>query len=115
MPSTENFRRYQENLRALFTILQDAVSPIVDKHVEEWDYYNRDEEFRIMYDQNIDDMRDAVSPKLDELSADIEPEILNGVLKVIANFRLYRSFNYPGVGSDILAIRQKQLNKRGVA
>ena len=112
MVSTEGFRTYQATIRDLYNILQDEIYPIVDKAVEDWDYYNRDEDGRITGEQNIDDMRDAVLPKLDELAEEIDRDVLNGVLKVIASFRLHRSFRYPGVGTDVKELRQLQLRKK---
>lgn len=112
MASTADFKTYQSVMRDLYNILQDEIYPVVDKHVEDWDYYNRDEDGRITGDQNIDDMREAVLPKLDELEEEIDRDVLNGVLKVIASFRLHRSFRYPGVGTEVKELRQLQLRKK---
>lgn len=116
MVSTEEFRIYQATIRDLYNILQDEIYPIVDKAIEDWDYYNRDEDGRILHFKNSDERREEILNNLDELAEDIDRDVLNGVLKVIASFRLYRSFSYPGVGTDVKELRQLQLRKKaGVA
>ena len=116
MVSTEDFRIYQSIIRDLFNILQDEIYPIVNGKVEDWNYFHKKEDDNgnvvFMDGMDAEDRQKDILPFLDCMTDYIDSEILNGVLKVIASFRLYRSFTYPGVELEIKSIRQLQLRKK---
>ena len=95
-------------MREVFNLLQNEVFPAVDRRVNEWIDDNVDDNGVVDYDA----MKKEVGEKMDDLVFDLDWDVLNGVLKVIGMFRLYRAFDYRGVENDVLTVRQLQLLKK---